>query len=110
MYRPNYWLMRKLPLSLFIFLLIIILILIFNLFISPNGFKERKSLIDENEDLSTRNNVLRNSNEELRFEIINAQDNNEHIENYAREKLNLTMPEEQFIKFEDKEIQPQDEK
>ena len=39
---------------------------------------------------------------EMEFEIENAQISNEHIENFAREKLNLTYPDEEFISFENK--------
>jgi cell division protein FtsB len=39
----------------------------------------------------------------LEFEIKNAQQSNEHVENFAREKLNLVYPEEEFISFKDKE-------
>ena len=97
-------------LLLFIFLSVIILVLLYNLLISSNGYKEREDLIDENSELSLRNNTLRDSNEELRFEIINAQDSEEHIENYARENLNLSMPNEQFIKFNEKDSIAEDEK
>mgnify|MGYP000206094968 CR=1 FL=1 len=37
----------------------------------------------------------------LEFEIENAQVSNEHVENFAREKLNLSYPDEEFISFED---------
>ncbi len=60
---------------LFIFLSILILVLLYNLLISSNGYEERENLMDENTELSLRNGTLRDSNEELRFEIINAQDN-----------------------------------
>ena len=85
-------------LSLFILLSIIILILLYNLLISSSGYKERENLMNENDELSIKNKHLIDSNEELRFEIINAQDSEEHIENYARENLNpvsythLTLP------------------
>ena len=39
----------------------------------------------------------------LDFEIKNAQQSNEHVENFAREKLNLVYPEEELISFEKKE-------
>jgi len=39
----------------------------------------------------------------LEFEIKNAQQSNEHVENFAREKLNLVYPEEELISFKDKE-------
>jgi len=97
-------------LLLFIFLSILILVLLYNLLISSNGYEERENLMDENTELSVRNDTLRDSNEELRFEIINAQDSEEHIENYARENLNLSMPNEKFIKFNEKDPIVEDEK
>ena len=42
-------------------------------------------------------------NEILEFEIKNAQDSNDHVENFARENLNLTFPEEEFISFKEEE-------
>jgi len=92
--------MNKIPFYLILFLSIIILVLLYNLFINKNGFQERNNLINQNKAFTERNNALKNSNEELKFEIINAQDDEEHIENQARESLNLSMPEEQFVKFE----------
>jgi cell division protein FtsB len=96
-------------LSLFILLSIIILILLYNLLISSSGYKERKNLMNENDELSIKNKHLIDSNEELRFEIINAQDSEEHIENYARENLNLSMPDEKFIKFNEKDTNEENE-
>lgn len=69
--------MKKL--FLFILLSIIILILLYNLLISSSGYKERENLMNENDELSIKNKHLIDSNEELRFEIINAQDSEEHI-------------------------------
>ena len=66
--------------------------------------------MNENHDLSERNSNLLDSNEELRFEIINAQDSEEHIENYARENLNLTKPGEKFIQFDVKDLEIENEK
>jgi len=96
-------------LSLFILLSIIILILLYNLLISSSGYKERENLMNENDELSIKNQHLIDSNEELRFEIINAQDSEEHIENYARENLNLSMPDEKFIKFNEKDTNEENE-
>ena len=96
-------------LSLFILLSIIILILSYNLLISSSGYKERENLMNENDELSIKNKHLIDSNEELRFEIINAQDSEEHIENYARENLNLSMPDEKFIKFNEKDTKKENE-
>jgi cell division protein FtsB len=66
--------------------------------------------MNENHELSERNSNLLDSNEELRFEIINAQDSEEHIENYARENLNLTKPGEKFIQFDVKDLEIENEK
>ena len=96
-------------LSLFILLSIIILILSYNLLISSSGYKERENLMNENDELSIKNKHLIDSNEELRFEIINAQDSEEHIENYARENLNLSMPNEKFIKFNEQDTKKENE-
>ena len=96
-------------LSLFILLSIIILILLYNLLVSSSGYKERENLMNENDELSIKNKHLIDSNEELRFEIINAQDSEEHIENYARENLNLSMPDEKFIKFNEKDTNEENE-
>jgi len=96
-------------LSLFILLSIIILILSYNLLISSSGYKERENLMNENDELSIKNKHLIDSNEELRFEIINAQDSEEHIENYARENLNLSMPDEKFIKFNEQDTKKENE-
>ena len=65
--------------------------------------------MNENDELSIKNKHLIDSNEELRFEIINAQDSEEHIENYARENLNLSMPDEKFIKFNEKDTNKENE-
>ena len=54
------------------------------------------------------NNDLKNQNDILEFEIENAQKSNEHVENFAREKLNLSYPDEEFISFEN-EVKVQDE-
>ncbi len=101
--------MNRVSISIFVFLLTIILVLSYNLFISSNGYKERDSLINQNNNLQQRNKAIRDSNEELKFEIINAQDSDEHIENYARENLNLSMPDEEFIKFNKKDVKEEDE-
>ena len=74
--------MNRVSIYIFVFLLTIILVLSYNLFISSNGYKERDSLINQNNNLQQRNKAIRDSNEELKFEIINAQDSDEHIENY----------------------------
>ena len=46
---------------------------------------------------------MKKQNEILEFEIKNAKSSNDHIENFAREKLNLTYPSEEFISFKEKD-------
>ena len=49
-------------------------------------------------------------NEILEFEIKSAQNSNDHVENFAREKLNLTLPEEEFIFFKEEKKEEKDER
>ena len=70
---------------------------------------QQKSLLVEANNLQIiKNNDLKNQNDILEFEIENAQKSNEHVENFAREKLNLSYPDEEFISFEN-EVKAQDE-
>ena len=55
----------------------------------------------ENTTQKLKNEAIRKENEIHEFEIKNAQNSNDHVENFAREKLNLTYPEEEFISFEE---------
>ena len=48
-----------------------------------------------------KNEELKRQNKILEFEIKNAQNSNDHIENFAREKLNLTYQDEEFIYFKE---------
>ena len=54
------------------------------------------------------NDAVSLQNDILEFEIENAQKSNEHVENFAREKLNLSYPDEEFISFEN-EVKVHDE-
>ena len=58
------------------------------------NLKKTNQQIIKNDDLKKQNDILE-------FEIENAQVSNEHVENFAREKLNLSYPDEEFISFED---------
>ena len=49
------------------------------------------------------NNDLKNKNDILEFEINNAQKSDDHVENFAREKLNLSYPNEEFISFKEED-------
>ena len=61
----------------------------------------RDNLKLENDLQKNVNQELIKSNEVLEFEIKNAKDSNDHVENFARENLNLTYPDEEFIIFDD---------
>ena len=67
-------------------------------------------MVKENESQLQKNDVLKKKNEILEFEIQNAQDSNDHIENFPREKLNLTYPEEEFITFNENESEEDERK
>ena len=93
--------MNKLYYLISLFLSILILLLLQSIFFGNNSFKARTLLEEENNEQIRENNDLKEQNDILEFEIKNAQSSNEHIENFAREKLNLTYPDEEFIKFEE---------
>ena len=67
-------------------------------------------MVKENDGQLQKNDALKKKNEILEFEIQNAQDSNDHIENFAREKLNLIYPEEEFITFKEDEIEEDERK
>jgi cell division protein FtsB len=54
-------------------------------------------LIEKNNLQNIKNDQLKKENDILAFEIQNAQNSDEHIENLAREKLGLSYPDEEFI-------------
>ena len=93
--------MNKLYYLISLFLFILILLLLQSIFFGNNSFKARTLLEKENNEQIKENNELKEQNDILEFEIKNAQSSNEHIENFAREKLNLTYPDEEFIIFEE---------
>ena len=94
-----------------LFLLIgLITLLSKSIFFGENNYSKRNVLVKENESQLQKNDVLKKKNEILEFEIQNAQDSNDHIENFAREKLNLTYPEEEFITFKEDEIEEDERK
>ena len=93
--------MNKLYYLISLFLFILIILLLQSIFFGNNSFKARTLLEQENNEQIKENNDLKEQNDILEFEIKNAQSSNEHIENFAREKLNLTYPDEEFIVFEE---------
>lgn len=84
------------------FLVLIIFALLNSIFFGKNSYHQRLILVEQTNYQIIKNDDLKKQNEILEFEIENAQISNEHIENFAREKLNLTYPDEEFISFENK--------
>ena len=91
----------------YLFLTVLSLIIIFlskGIFFGENSYNKRAELIEDNKIQQIKNEELKRQNEILEFEIKNAQNSNDHIENFAREKLNLTFKDEEFISFKDENI------
>jgi len=87
----------------YLLLAILSLIVIFlskGIFFGENSYNKRAELIEDNKIQQIKNEELKKQNEILEFEIKNAQNSNDHIENFAREKLNLTYKDEEFISFQ----------
>ena len=93
--------MNKLYYLIFAILILIILLLLRSIFFGENNYSNRNILLEESNELIKINDNLRKENEILEFEIKNAQDSTDHVENFARENLNLTYPDEEFIIFDD---------
>lgn len=88
----------------YLVLAVLILIIVFlskSIFFGENNYSKRSKLIEENKMQKITNEELQKHNEILEFEIKNALNSNDHIENFAREKLNLTYEEEEFISFKE---------
>ena len=79
------------------------------IFFGDYSYNKKSLLIDENNLQIKNNNNLKKENDILEFEIDNAQKSNDHIENFAREKLNLSYPDEEFISFKEKELDKKDD-
>ena len=93
--------MRLAPLIIILFLFLIAALL-YSLFFSESGISERNLIIERNKELLEENQKLIDESNKLSESIKQAQENpNMHIENIAREKFNLTMPDEEFIVFEE---------
>ena len=92
--------MNKLNYLFYLLLVLIIILLLNSIFFGENNYSNRNSLVIENTSQRLKNESIKKENEILEFEIKNAQNSNDHVENFARENLNLTYPEEEFISFE----------
>ena len=95
--------MKRLYYVFLIFLALIIFLLLNSIFFGENSYSKRNELVKENGIQKENNDSLRKQNEILEFEIKNAENSNDHVENFAREKLNLTYPDEEFISFKEEE-------
>jgi cell division protein FtsB len=100
--------MKRLFYFLATFLILLIIVLLNSIFFGANNYKQKSLLVEGTNLQIIKNNDLKNQNDILEFEIENAQNSNEHVENFAREKLNLSYPDEEFISFEN-EVKVQDE-
>tara|TARA_Y100000385_G_scaffold247235_1_gene267178 strand:- start:66 stop:368 length:303 start_codon:yes stop_codon:yes gene_type:complete len=100
--------MNRLFYLLAAFLILLILVLLNSIFFGTNNYQQKSLLVEATNLQIIKNNDLKNQNDILEFEIENAQKSNEHVENFAREKLNLSYPDEEFISFEN-EVKIQDE-
>ena len=100
--------MKRLFYFLATFLILLIIVLLNSIFFGANNYQQKSLLLEANNLQIIKNNDLKNQNDILEFEIENAQKSNEHVENFAREKLNLSYPDEEFISFEN-EMKIQDE-
>ena len=93
--------MNKLYYLLIAALILIIIMLSKGIFFGENSYSKRAELIEDNKIQEIQNQELKRQNKILEFEIKNAQNSNDHVENFARENLNLTYPDEEFIIFDD---------
>lgn len=95
--------MNKLFYLLISISLLFTIILFNSTFFGNNSYSKKQLLINENNNLVIQNNDLKNKNDILEFEINNAQKSDDHVENFAREKLNLSYPNEEFISFKEED-------
>ena len=93
--------MKNLFNFIILILILLVLVLLGSIFFGNKNYNLRDNLKLENDLQKKVNQELIKSNEILEFEIKNAKDSNDHVENFARENLNLTYPDEEFIIFDD---------
>ena len=93
--------MKNLFNFIILILILLVLVLLGSIFFGDKNYNLRDNLKIENDLQKNINQELITSNEILEFEIKNAKDSSDHVENFARENLNLTYPDEEFIIFDD---------
>ena len=86
-------------LNLLVFSLIIVAS--YNLFLSIDSKRNFLALQNENQELQLKNKILAKENIFLETGIQSKQKNDAHAEKFAREELNLSYQDEQFLKFEE---------
>ena len=101
--------MNKLYYLLIAALVLMIIMLSKGIFFGENSYSKRAELIEDNKTQEIQNQELKRQNKILEFEIKNAQNSNDHVENFAREKLNLTYKEEEFISFKEENKKDDDD-
>ena len=101
--------MNRLYYLLIAALILIIIMLSKGIFFGENSYSKRAELIEDNKIQEIQNQELKRQNKILEFEIKNAQNSNDHVENFAREKLNLTYKEEEFISFKEENKKDDDD-
>ena len=101
--------MNKLYYLLIAVLILIIIMLSKGIFFGENSYSKRAELVEDNKTQEIQNQELKRQNKILEFEIKNAQNSNDHVENFAREKLNLTYKEEEFISFKEENKKDDDD-
>ena len=94
--------MKRFYYSIVTVLIVISLFLLKSIIFGDKNYNSKNKLKAENKIQSQKNQALKEQNVILEFEIKNAKDSNEHVENFARENLNLTYPNEEFIIFDNK--------
>ena len=93
--------MKNLFNFIILILILLVLVLLGGIFFGDKNYNLRDNLKIENDLQKNINQELIKSNEILEFEIKNAKGSSDHVENFARENLNLTYPDEEFIIFDD---------
>tara|TARA_B100001109_G_scaffold245166_1_gene232651 strand:- start:3252 stop:3560 length:309 start_codon:yes stop_codon:yes gene_type:complete len=94
--------MKRFYYSIVTVLIVISLFLLKSIIFGDKNYNSKNKLKAENKIQFQKNQALKEQNVILEFEIKNAKDSNEHVENFARENLNLTYPNEEFIIFDNK--------
>ena len=94
--------MKRFYYSIVTVLILISLFLLKSIIFGDKNYNSKNKLKAENKIQFQKNQALKEQNVILEFEIKNAKDSNEHVENFARENLNLTYPNEEFIIFDNK--------